>query len=229
MSASYRAGMNQNDAGPLLAVAHRAGNNLADLRTALDAGVDLVEADVRLFRDALEVRHLRSLGPHLLWDTWRLSRRRSTILPDLRDVLGVLAGDPRVMLDLKGTNRALAPAVAAVLREVAPGAPVTVCTKDWPMLDAFAGDPHVRTVLSVSNRPALQRLRARLRREPAFGLSIRLQLLTEPVVAELRENAEHVLAWPIDTVADLEHARRLGVTGVISRDLGLLRQVLATR
>jgi glycerophosphoryl diester phosphodiesterase len=229
MSASYGAGMNRNDAGPLLAVAHRAGNNLADLRTALDAGVDLVEADVRLFGDALEVRHLRSLGQHLLWDTWQLTRRRSTILPDLRDVLGVLAGDPRVMLDLKGTNRALGPAVAAMLREVAPGVPVTVCTKDWPVLDAFAGDPHVRKVLSVSNRAALQRLRARLRREPAFGVSIRLQLLTEPVVAELREGAEHVLAWPIDTAPDLEHARRLGVTGVISRDLGLLRQVLATR
>ncbi len=221
--------MNRNDVGTLLAVAHRAGNNLADLRTALDAGVDLVEADVRLFGDALEVRHLRSLGRHLLWDTWKLARRRDTILPDLRDVLDVLAGDPRVMLDLKGTDRALGPAVAALLREVAPGVPVTVCTKEWSMLDAFGDDPHVRKVLSVSNRAALQRLRVRLRTEPAFGLSIRLQLLTPEIVAELRKGAEHVLAWPVDNAADLEHARRLGVTGVISRDLGLLRQILAAR
>src|SRR5215467_4819720 len=38
---------------PLLTIAHRAGNDAADLRAALDAGVDLVEADIHLYRDDL--------------------------------------------------------------------------------------------------------------------------------------------------------------------------------
>jgi glycerophosphoryl diester phosphodiesterase len=42
---------------PRLVVAHRAGNDLARLRAALDAGADLVEADIHAFRGRLEVRH----------------------------------------------------------------------------------------------------------------------------------------------------------------------------
>jgi glycerophosphoryl diester phosphodiesterase len=213
----------------VLAVAHRAGNDLADLRAALDAGVDLVEADIRLFRGALEVRHFRSLGPHLLWDTWQLARRRDILPPELTEVLTALAGDPRVMLDLKGRAVALGSQVAAALRELAPGQPITVCTKAWRMLAAFDGDPHVRQVYSASNRTQLDQLRARLRRHRAYGVSIRQRLLTPPIVAELRDSTEHVLAWSVESERALDHARWLGVTGVISRDLGLLRHILATR
>lgn len=211
----------------MLAIAHRAGNDLADLRAALDAGVDLVEADVRLFRDALEVRHLKALGPHLLWDTWQVTRRRDTTLPQLREVLTALDGDPRLMLDLKGTTPALAVRVAALLRDVAPDVPLTVCTKEWAMLDQF--DPPVRLVLSASNRGQLNRLRERLRQRRAYGVSIRQRLLTPETVGELRGAAEHVLAWSVDTPQALAHARSLGVTGVISKDLTLLRQVVAAR
>lgn len=208
----------------LLAVAHRAGNDVAGLRAALDAGVDLAEADVHLFRGALEVRHLKTLGPSLLWDRWELAWRRDVVLPQLSDVLAAADGDPRLMLDLKGPAAALAPQVAALLRERAPGAPVTVCTKHWRMLDAF--EAPVRRVLSASNRPALRRLLARLRRRPEYGVSIRRGLLTPAVVAELQRAVEVVLVWPVDTPDALEYARRLGVNGVIGKDLDLLRQVL---
>jgi glycerophosphoryl diester phosphodiesterase len=208
----------------LLAVAHRAGNDVAGLRAALDAGVDLVEADIHLFRGALEVRHLKTLGPRLLWDKWELARRRGTVLPLLSDVLTAADGDARLMLDLKGPAAALAPQVAALLREHAPDAPVTVCTKHWRMLDAF--DEPVRRVLSASNRMSLRRLRARLRRQPEYGVSIRRQLLTPAVVAELHRSVEVVMVWPVDTPAALDHARWLGVSGVISKDLDLLREVL---
>ena len=77
---------------PLLAVAHRSGNTVAGLREALDAGVDLVEADVHAYRGRLEVRHHRSMGGlPFLWDrdgvvpaeparagsSWPTSSRRS--------------------------------------------------------------------------------------------------------------------------------------------------------
>jgi hypothetical protein len=225
----YLAAMSDSGGRPLLAVAHRAGNNLTDLRAALDTDVDLVEADIRQFGDELEVRHFQALGPHLLWDTWQLARRRDVMPPSLRALLVAMAGDPRVMLDLKGPAPGMAAQVVALLRELAPAVPVTVCTKDWPMLDAFAGDPHVRLVFSASNHVSLHRLRARLRPYPAFGVSVRRQLLTPAIVAELRCGAEHVMAWPVDTMSALDQVRRLGVTGVTSKNPAVLREVMATR
>lgn len=208
-----------------MAIAHRAGNDTAGLRAALDAGVDLVEADIHLFKGALEVRHLKTLGRGWLWDKWVLVRRRDTVLPELHEVLAAADGDHRLMLDLKGPAAALAPRVAALLREVAPDAPITVCTKHWGMLDAFE-DP-VRRVLSASNRVMLRRLRARVRSRPAYGVSIRRELLTPAVVAELRQSVEVVMVWPVDTPQALAHARHLGVSAVISKNLDLLRDVMA--
>jgi hypothetical protein len=142
----------------------------------------------------------------------------------LADVLAEAAGDARLMLDLKGPAAALAPQVAALLREHTPDAPITVCTKHWGMLDAF--DDPVRRVLSASNRMSLRRLRARLRREPEYGVSIRRQLLTPAVVADLHRYVEVVMVWPVDTREALDHARHLGVTGVISKNLPLLAEVI---
>jgi glycerophosphoryl diester phosphodiesterase len=218
------------DDSPLLAVAHRAGNNLADLRAALAAGVDLVEADVHLYRGALEVRHRKAVGPHLYWEMWtELNRRRDLIVPELREVLTVAAGDPRLMLDLKGPSLAVAPRVAAEIRAHACGVPLAVCTKQWKMLDAFGADPHIGRVLSAGDPLQLSRLRARLRRERAYAVSIRLSLLTPAVVAELRRATDLVLAWPVDTEAALARARQVGVTGVISKNLPMLKGIVARR
>jgi glycerophosphoryl diester phosphodiesterase len=215
---------------PMLAIAHRAGNNVADLRVALDAGVDLVEADIHLYRNALEVRHCKAIGPHLYWEPWRDVRRRlSLAVPELREILAVAAGDPRLMLDLKGPSLAVATRVAETLRTQTPGLPVAVCTKQWRMLDAFTGDPHVRRVLSASDPLQLARLRVRLRRERAHGVSVRLRLLTKSVVAELHRATDLVLAWPVDSEAALARAQLLGVTGVISKNLPMLTRLVEQR
>lgn len=212
--------------GPVILVAHRAGNALADLRAALDAGVDLVEADVRLYRGALEMRHAKAIGPRLLWEPWRdLTRRRDVPVPLLAEILGSAAGDSRLMLDLKGPFRAVAPLTAAVLRDVAPGVPVTVCTRDWGMLAAFEDQPHIRRVYSAGSRRQLDQLRLLVRRQRVDGLSIRLDLLTPAVVAELHEHTGLVMVWSVDTAAALERARTLGVSGIISKNLPLLRSV----
>jgi glycerophosphoryl diester phosphodiesterase len=209
---------------PLITVAHRAGNSPVALREALDAGVDLVEADVHLFRGGLEVRHSYALGRGLLWERGERPVRRRDLTPaGLAEVLGVAGEDPRLMLDLKGPGLTVAPRVARLLRELAPGSPLTVCTKQWRMLDAFATDSHMRLVHSASNRYQLGQLRARVRREPGFGVSIRLQLLTPDAVAELRRSVAVVMAWPVDTERDLDHARSVGANGIISKNLEMLR------
>src|ERR1700749_1365016 len=148
------------DDRPLLAVAHRAGNQLGGLRAAALAGVDLIEADIHLYRGRLEVRHCKAIGPHLYWDKWtELNRRRDTVVPELAELLTAAAGGPRLMLDLKGPSHAVAPRVAETIRAYAPGRPMAVCTKQWGMLDAFAGDPNVRRVFSAGDPWQLSQLR----------------------------------------------------------------------
>jgi glycerophosphoryl diester phosphodiesterase len=210
----------------LVTVAHRAGNSLSRLRAALDAGVDLVEADIRRFRGVLEVRHRKALGRRLLWEDWRdVAWRHRVVVPVLAQVLAAAAGDPRLMLDLKGPGGAVAVDVAALLRRLTPATPMTVCTRQWRMLDAFSGNPQVRQVYSAGSRLQLRQLRARLRQGPVAGVSIRRQLLTPAVVTELRRATDLVMVWPVDTEAELDQARALGVTGVISNNLPLLHRL----
>lgn len=215
------------DPSRLLTVAHRSGNSVAAMRVALDAGVDLVEADVHVHGAALEVRHEKTLGPAHLWDTWSLHRRADLDLLQLADLVAGTAGEPRLMLDLKGVHRGLAPGVAEVLRAHDPQAAFVVCGKHWWVLDQFA-EP-VRQVLSASNRVALTRLRRRLARRRAYGVSVHLRLLTPEVVAGLRARTDVVMTWPVDSSAALDRARAVGVDAVISKDLALLGDVLAGR
>src|SRR3954464_8630344 len=99
----------------MLAVAHRSGNTVAGLRAALDAGVDLVEADVHAYRGRLEVRHLRSSGGlPLPWDKASVLRRPRPGGLQLHELISALGEDHRLMIDLKGVHPRLAPSVAAL-------------------------------------------------------------------------------------------------------------------
>jgi glycerophosphoryl diester phosphodiesterase len=211
----------------MLAIAHRSGNTVAGLRHSLDAGVDLVEADIHAYRGLLEVRHHKNLGAAHLWDKWEVVARADFIRVELADLLDEIGDDSRLMLDLKGVRRDLAPAVADALRTLTPGVPVAVCTKHWWMLDAF--DPPVRQVLSASNRVALVRLARRLAAARAYGVSVRLSLLTPALVARLKARTEVVMTWPVDTPAALAAARDLGVDGVISKNVDLLAEIVSNR
>ncbi len=211
----------------MITVAHRAGNSVGALREALAAGVDLIEADVHRYRGRLELRHSKWLGPWHLWDRGGVFvRRRDVEIPLLSEVLAVTGARNagRLMLDLKGVHPALAPTLAAALRAAVPDAAIWICTQHWWMLPRFADDPQVRQVLSAGSRRGLRRLRAALRAgRPAAGVSVRRDLLTPAVVADLHRSVPTVLTWPVDTAAELGDARRLGVSGVIGKNLPLLR------
>jgi len=212
----------------VLAIAHRSGNTVAGLRSALDMGVDLVEADVHAYRGRLEVRHLRSMGGlPFLWDKDSFVHRRRHEHLDLAGLIAALGDDHRLMIDLKGLHPRLAPMVARLLRESVPDRGLTVCTKAWWMLDAF--DLPVQRVLSAASRRGLAKLRARVAREPVHGVSVRLSMLDARVVDELHRGTDRVLVWPVDTVEALDRARSIGADGVISKDLDLLKRLLADR
>jgi glycerophosphoryl diester phosphodiesterase len=192
-------------------VAHGAGNDLGLLRRAEALGVELVEADVRLWRGRAEVRHLKTLGPvPILWDRWRLA---SPFAPRLRlpELLAAAAPETHLMLDLKGRDPRLA---HLVLRALPPGRRITVCARSRRLLEPFEGRPGVRRFRSAGSRRQLRRL---LRgRDVLDGISVHARLLDRRVVAALRGRAPTVLTWPVNSPARAAELGRLGVHGVIS-------------
>jgi len=217
----------------LLAVAHRAGNDLAALHTAVELGVDVLEADVHVRADRLEVRHSKHLRPlPLLWDHGpRGLELTRTSVPQLEldAVLAALDGRTPVMLDLKGPGRVGA-RVARVVHEAQPTTPVLVCARWWPGLDAFAGLPWARPVLTARNGPELLRLRRRVRgpRRP-YGVSLHQSLLTPAVVADLRAHVDLVMTWHVNDHDVLREVVDLGINTIISDSPEVLSTVLAER
>ena len=208
----------------MLSVAHRFGNDQHLLARAATERVDVVECDVHLSRGRLEVRHHKSLGRlPWLWDRWELMRRPAAPLT-LDQVLDALPEGVVPMVDLKGVGRTGA-AVAALLA-ARPARPVIAASRWWRGTLPFVGLPQVTTVLSARGRTERFLLLRRLSRGPLpGGVCLHLSQLSPAVVAALHERVPLVLTWPVEDLTALARAREVGVDGVISKDLALLRQV----
>jgi len=224
----------------VLAVAHRAGNDLALLAAAAAIGADLYEADLALDSGQVDVRHLRTLGPvPLLWDRWRLVRASAPRLA-LPELLAA-AGDLPLLLDLKGAHPALAVAVRAALPN---DRPYWVCSRGWRQLEVFRGLEHVRVVHSVGSARELRALPGELARyygpaqpgtawpgtaaggcTPAGGVSVHARLLSPSVVARLHTLTPLVLSWPVNTPRRLAQLPGWGVDGAITDSPDVLRRL----
>lgn len=204
---------------PLLHVAHRSGNTLELLSSALAGGADLVEADVHLYRGRLEIRHTKTMGPlPWLWDRWYLVSAKLPRL-SLPELAAALPTDRRLMLDLKGWHPWLGARVAAAMAAAAPGVPYVVCSRRWRMLDAFDRLDHVDVVHSARSRAELARLPHRLAARRSWGVAVHRDLLPRVDVPALLTHVQVLLTWPVNTVEVLEDVAARGVTGVITDDL----------
>ena len=205
-------------------VAHRAGNSLVRLQDAERLGVALVEADIRLWRGRLEVRHLKTVGPlPILWDTWRLANPFSPQL-ELRDLLAAARPETQLLLDLKGRN----PRLAELVRDVLPsGRPVTVCARSRGLLRPLVDLEHARLFQSVGSRRQLRALLGTADGLVLDGISIHERLLDEHVVHELSRLVETVISWPVNSLQRARELARLGIHGLISDDPALLVEVPA--
>ena len=183
------------------------------LQLAEQLGVDLVEADVRLWRGRLEVRHLKTAGPlPILWDRWRLANPFAARL-ELRDLLLGAQPDTELLLDLKGRNRRLA---ELVLDALPSGRRVTVCARNAKLLEPFAGRGDVRLFQSVGSRRQLRAFLGRIDALALDGVSVHERLLDERVAAELRRRSSVVMSWPVNTLQRAHELALLGVQGLIS-------------
>lgn len=207
-------------------VAHRAGNDIHDVRGMGESSVLLAEADLRLRRGRIEVRHLKAAWPlPLLWDRWRVApswRHRLS----LRQLLDAAPPGLELMLDLKGRRRLLAERVRDELAHDVPGRRVTVCSRDWGLLETL-GDLPVRRIHSVGSSRQLARLLERYQGSRLDGVSIHERLLDGHAVRALRELADVVMTWPVNAPERARELLRLGVDGLITDDPGAIAPCLA--
>lgn len=210
-----------------LAIAHRSANSLAGLEAAIAMGADVIECDVHEHRGQLEVRHLKSAGPlPFLWDKWELVPASAPRLL-LSEVLDANRDGAMLMLDLKGRRMSTARAVLNVLRESGYRHPILVCSRHWPLVDVFDEVPYVHRVLSARNNRELARLRQRLASKgPVHGVSIHRTLLNRHIVAELNQQVEVLMTWPVNDLATLDGLLVLGVTGIISDESHVLTELI---
>ncbi len=211
-----------------LTIAHRAGNDLVALRQLDARNVDLIEADVHLFRGRLEVRHLKTAGPvPLLWDRWKIA---SPFAPRLflNDLLAQAGSSAELMLDLKGRNERLPGRVVDAIARHLRDRKVTVCSRNWRLLAPLQAEPHIRVVYSIGSRRQLRAFLGRFTSEASVaGISIRDRLLDPQTVGELRMRSAVVMVWGVEDHERMATIRSWGVNGLISEDPDLLRGFVA--
>jgi glycerophosphoryl diester phosphodiesterase len=197
-------------------VAHRGGNDIDRLQECERLGIKLVECDVRLWRGQVEVTHLRAVGRlPIHWEKWRIGnplRRRLR----LEELFAAVALETELLIDLKGRDLRLA---ELVLDALPAGRAVSVCSREWRLLEPFKQHGTVRVVYSVGTGAELQALFALSEDQPLAGVSIHHRLLDEQTFAALRRRTALILAWPVTSDRRAQELIELGVDGVITQDL----------
>lgn len=197
-------------------VAHRAGNELTLLRRAERLPVRLVEADVYLYANRLEVRHLKTAGPlPILWDRWRLASPWRPRL-ELETLLQAASPTTELMLDLKGRDLRLSGRISDAIAKHAAGRRLTVCSQRWELLEPLDDLDNVRVVHSVGGARGLAALRRRFEGQRLAGVSIHRKLLDPDVVADLRRRAAIVMTWPVSSAEEARTLAGWGVDGLIT-------------
>jgi glycerophosphoryl diester phosphodiesterase len=208
----------------LLICAHRHGNDPALLDVAQQAGVDLVEVDLHLFRGALDARHSKTVGPlPIVWDR----RQRPLWNPPRQSFDEVLIAaeiDTVFYVDLKGWTRRLSRKVIAALGG---RTNYVVSSRVWWLLHPFRGRADVVVLRSIGAPWQLRWFHARGRAgAPNEGVSIHRNLLSPAVIAELKSRTGLLFAWGVTSYEDALDLERWGVDGVIVDDLEIARSLL---
>lgn len=214
------------------AVAHRGDpyrhreNTLPALRSAVRAGADAVEMDVRVTGDGVPVL-LHDPTLKRLWGHRDIALADLTAdrlpagLPGLHQALAATEG-ARALLDLTETA-SVAPVLAAV-REAGARDRTYYCGEAAAMLAVRDLDPGAEISLTWKTAaPLPPLLLAEVRPRwinPNFGL------VTPALVAWARDNGLLVGAWTADTRRTMRRLERLGVDAITTNRIGVLRELL---
>ncbi|NGN64870.1 glycerophosphodiester phosphodiesterase [Streptomyces sp. A7024] len=224
--------------GRTLAVAHRGDpyrvreNTLASLRSAVAAGADAVEYDVRLTRDGVPVL-LHDVTLKRLWgydmpvaalDYAEVARRTGGGVPTLRAALKVMAEEPSVrsFIDLPAPDAATA--TVAEVQASGAAASVYYCGATAALLAVREADDTAEIALSGKNgarhtASLLTALRPR-------WLNYRWGYVTPYIVRRDHEDGYLVSCWTVDWDRNIRSLRDLGVDSITSNRITGLRKIL---
>ena len=221
-------------------IAHRGAsrdcpeNTIVAFERARDLGADAIELDVHLTADgelvvhhdaiphsaptpALEGRPIRSLTLAELAHF----RVRGEPIPTLKEVMQRVGGDLYVYCELKGAGTAIA--AAALLTN--PKWRVAVHSFDHRMIaESRRVSPTLtRGVLQASYpvAPVAAMVSANAR-----DLWETADLIDAPLVAAAHNRGGRLIAWTVDSVAEMERLASLQVDGICTNDVSLAKQVL---
>jgi len=210
----------------MLLIAHRTPSSRQECRSFADAGAGAFEIDVQERQGQIVVSHFipvpgtRGLLQH---DNARLRPRGlETGDATLGDVLGILPGDARILLDPKEvelSERRLL--MRALIEQVTDRDRFRVSThheEDLRMLRASG----LRTWRTVKNRRQLREV-LDAGALPDEAVSVRARLLDAEVVKRLHDVVESVIAWTVNDPRRAEKLRGFGVDGLTTDSREVMR------
>ncbi|MDT0441066.1 glycerophosphodiester phosphodiesterase [Streptomyces johnsoniae] len=220
------------------AVAHRGDpylareNTLASFTSAIAAGADAIELDVRLTADGVPVvlhdPTLERLWGHRAAVADRTAAEVAALtgggVPTLAAALAVIA-PVRTLIDLPERSPALAGAAVAAVRAAGAADRVYYCGDPGALRAVRAADGSAEIALTWKRtgrpRPSLL---AELR--PRW-LNYRFGLVTRDTVERAVAEGYEVAAWTADSRRTMRRLAALGVTAITTNRIATLRAVLA--
>ena len=200
----------------VLGVAHNAGNNLGTLATAERYGADVIEIDVISARGQL----VAGRDQPLPWLARQLFRG-----PTLAEAWDRAAAADTVKLDLKQTDRGFLNDLVAFLAQRVRSRRVMISSGDRGALLYLHGRlPDVTLLFSVAGPDAVHQLQS----DPALqedigGVSVFKGLVDADLVTWVHRHKLLILAWTVNDSQRLNQLVRLGVDGITTANLAILR------
>lgn len=205
--------------------AHRAGNTREDALRAVEAGADLLEADIWLHKGRLELRHKQTLGPiPILWEKWSIAPGW-TPRYTLRELLHDVPEDILLLLDFKGEEMDLGPEVLKELQQTAPDRVVAICGRNYPQLLTIADEPNILCFYSVGDPAEWLAAQELIATSEHPALSIRADLATPERMEWINNLGGVVVSWDVQTEEQMEQLRALGVDGFTTDNPELLSRI----
>ncbi|MFT2019022.1 glycerophosphodiester phosphodiesterase [Streptomyces sp. 796.1] len=221
------------------AVAHRGDpyeqreNTLASIRSALRAGANAVEIDVRVTRDGVPVL-LHDASLKRLWGHDRpladLTAAEAGAItgggvPTLHAALDEMAGagrTVRTMIDLPAASAV--PATLATVREAGAGGRVYYCGNLGALRAVRRAEPDAEiaftwTTLAPPSHGLLAELRPR-------WLNYRFGIVSPTLVERAHADGMLVSAWTADTKRTMRRLIRAGVDGITTNRISTLRALV---
>ena len=197
-------------------MAHNAGNNLGTLAKALRYRADVIEIDVISARGRLVAGREQPL-PRLARQVFRG--------PTLAEVWDRAAAADVVKLDLKQTDRGFLDDLVAFLAPRAESRRVMIASGDASaLLYLHSRLPDATMLFSAGWPDAVHQLQSDPALQKAIGgVSVFQGLVDANLVAWLHQHKLLILAWTVNDSQRLNELVRLGVDGITTANVAILR------